>query len=347
MQKNVGEIAKFLGGELIGDPDLVIKGLSGVGEAQPGDLTFIANPKYFPLIDKTKATAIICPLTMTALGRVLIRVENPSLAFAKAVTLFLGEPVPLCQGIHPTAIISPAAKLGKGVAVGPYAVIEKGACLGERSIVGSNSYIGYDVTVGADCLVYPNVVIREQSVLGNRVVVHSGTVIGADGFGYVNVDGRHQKIPQVGIVEIQDDVEIGANVTVDRARFDKTVIGSGTKIDNLVQIAHNVRIGKNCIIISQVGISGSSVLEDNVILAGQVGLAGHLTIGAGAVVAAKSGVSNSIAAGEVYWGYPAKPQQEARRVNACVQRLPHYVQIILDLKKKVEELERAFKAKGD
>lgn len=347
MQKNVGEIATFLGGELIGDPHLVIRGLSGIKEAQPGDLTFVANPKYFPLVEKTQATAIICPLTMSAEGRVLIRVENPSLAFAKAAEIFLGEPVPLFQGIHATAIIDKQAKLGKGVAVGPYAVVAKGAQIGDRTMIGSNAYIGYDVTLGEDCLIYPNVVIRERSLLGNRVVVHSGTVIGADGFGYVNVDGKHQKIPQVGIVEIQDDVEIGANVTIDRARFDKTMIGAGTKIDNLVQIAHNVRVGKNCIIISQAGISGSTVLEDNVILTGQVGLAGHLTIGAGAVVAAKSGVSNSIPPGEVYWGYPAKPQQEARRVNACVQRLPHYVQIILDLKKKVADLEQALQAKKE
>ena len=346
MQKKVGEIAKLLGGELLGDPQLPVTGLSGIKEAQPGDLTFVANPKYFPLVEKTQASVIICPLDMTAAGKVLIRVENPSLAFSQAVSIFIGKPVPLCQGIHPTAIISPEARLGKDVNVGPYAVIEKGVVLGDRTTVGSHCYLGVEVTAGADCLIYPNVTIRERSVLGQRVIVHSGTVIGSDGFGYVLVDGRHQKIPQVGIVEVQDDVEIGANVTIDRARFDKTVIGKGTKIDNLVQIAHNVRIGENCIIIAQVGISGSTILGENVILAGQAGLAGHLNIGAGVVVAAQSGVSNSIPAGTVVWGFPAKPQQEARRVNACVQRLPHYVQIILELKKKVEDLEQKIAQKS-
>ena len=344
MQKTVGEITRLLGGELAGDPGVLITGLSGIKEAQSGDLTFVANPKYFPLVEKTKASAIICPPTMMVGGKILIRVENPSLAFAKAVGFFVGEPVPLYQGIHATAIISPEAKLGREVNIGPYVVIERGAVIGDRSTIGSGSYLAYESTMGTDCLIYPNVTIRERSVLGSRVIIHSGTVIGSDGFGYVNVDGQHKKIPQVGIVEIDDDVEVGANVTIDRARFDKTRIGSGTKIDNLVQIAHNVRIGKNCIIISQVGISGSTILEDNVILAGQVGLAGHLTIGAGSVVAAQSGVSHSIPPGTVVWGFPAKPQQEARRVNACVQRLPHYVQVINDLKKRVADLEQKLAA---
>jgi UDP-3-O-[3-hydroxymyristoyl] glucosamine N-acyltransferase len=244
------------------------------------------------------------------------------------------------RGIHPTAVIAPGAKLSPGVAVGAHTIIEDGVVIEEGSVIYGNCYVGAEAHLGKDCLIYPNVVLRERVSLGNRVIIHSGTVIGSDGYGYIPVDGKHMKIPQVGTVLIEDDVEIGANVTVDRARFDKTIIGEGTKIDNLVQIGHNVTIGKHCLIVAQSGIAGSTKLGDYVILAAQSGLVGHIEIGDGAIVGAQSGVSKSIKAGEKVFGYPAQPMKDALKNNAHIQRLDKYVETIKDLKKRIEDLEK-------
>lgn len=343
MHKTLAEIAELVDGTVVGDGNLILKGLSGIKEAREGDLTFLANSKYFPLLETTGASAVIIPRGMNA-GRIAaIETENPSLAFARIATLISHDKASRPEGIHPTAVIAGDAVLGKSVNVGPYTVIESGAVIGDHTTIFSHCFIGHQARVGREGLIYPNITIRERVVIGDRVIIHSGTVIGSDGFGFVNVKGVNVKIPQIGTVEIQDDVEIGANVTIDRARFDKTVIGRGTKIDNLVQIAHNVRIGENCIIVSQVGISGSTILENNVTLAGQVGVVGHITIGANTVVASKSGVPNSIPPNSIYWGIPANPIMEAKRINASVQRLPHYVKVIHELKKKVEALESRLK----
>jgi UDP-3-O-[3-hydroxymyristoyl] glucosamine N-acyltransferase len=339
MSRTVNEIAKHIHGKVFGNGDIEIKSLSGIKEAQPGDITFVANSKYFPLVEKTKASAIICPEHFTAEGHTLIQTGNPSLSFAKVVPLFMEEPPPPARGIHPTAIIGPDVVLGNDVSVGPYTVIEREAHIGARTVIGSQCFIGYRASVGQDSLIYPNVSIRERVAIGSRVIVHCGTVIGSDGFGFVNIEGRHEKIPQVGTVEVCDDVEIGANVTIDRARFDKTVIGAGTKIDNLVQIAHNVRIGEHCLIVAQVGISGSDIIEDRVVLAGQAGLAGHLTVGEGAIVAAQAGVVSSIPPHTMVSGYPAKPHQTAKRINAHIQRLPVYVKKLSELQKQIDALQ--------
>jgi len=343
MQKKLKELAQLVNGELVGDPDLLISGFSGIKEAQTGELTFLANSKYSPLAESTKAAAIVVPKDFAAVGKNLIRVENPSLAFAQILNSVVEGVAPSSKGIHKTAIIDGSVKLGKDVTVGPYSIIERGAKIGDRTVIFGGCYVGQDTAIGSDVLIYPQVMIRERISVGNRVIIHSGTVIGSDGFGFVDVKGSHVKIPQIGTVEIQDDVEIGANVTIDRARFEKTIIGAGTKIDNLVQIAHNVKTGKNCIIVSQVGISGSSVLEDNVTLAGQVGLAGHLTVGANTIVASKSGVPSSIPPNSFVWGIPARPHMHAKRVNACMQNLPDYVKTIQELKRRVEELEKEIK----
>jgi UDP-3-O-[3-hydroxymyristoyl] glucosamine N-acyltransferase len=340
MQKTLGEIAKYLDGEAVGDLNLTIAGLAGIKEAQEGDLTFLANSKYLSLVKETRAAAIIVPRDIVINGIAQIRTDNPSLAFAKAVSLFLPDQKHPIKGIHQTAVIAPGAHLGHNVAIGPYTIVESEAVIGDHTLIYGGCYIGQQTSIGANSLIYPNVVIRERVTIGNQVIIHSGAVIGCDGFGFVNNNGIHEKIPQLGTVCIEDDVEIGANVTIDRARFDKTFIGSGTKIDNLVQIAHNVKIGQHCIIVAQVGISGSSTLQDRVVLAGQVGVAGHLTIGEGAVVASQSGVPNDIPPYTTVWGYPAKPHMHAKRVNACVQHLPEYVKIIRDLKSRVAELER-------
>ena len=341
MNKTVADIAKLVQGEVIGDGRLLLRGFSGIKEAQDGDLTFLASLKYEPLLKDTQASAVIVPKGITYPGKILITVENPSLAFTLVVREFLKEvPSVHPKGIHPTAVIAPNATLGKGVAVGPYTIIEAGACIGDGAIIYGQCFIGAQVKVGADCLLYSHVSLREHVSVGNRVIIHNGAVLGADGYGYVTVDGQHMKIPQVGTVVIEDDVEIGANVTIDRARFDKTVIGQGTKIDNLVHIAHNVIVGKHCLIVAQVGVSGSTTIGNYVVLAGQVGVVGHLTIGDGAIVAAQSGVSKSIKAGETVFGSPCQPIKEAFKTNAHVQRLDHYVQMIKDLKKRIEELEK-------
>lgn len=339
MRKTLNEIAELIGGEVAGDPQTVITGVSGIKEAQAGDITFVANPKYFPLIEKTGASAIIAPREIKDAPKPIVRCDNPSLAFAKIISLTVPGELKHPRGIHPTAVIGKDVSLGEDVSLGPYAVIEDNAAIGDNTVIYSGCFIGHHTKIGRDSLIYANVSIRERVIIGDRVIIHSGTVVGCDGFGFASVEGLHQKIPQVGIVEIGDDVEIGANVTIDRARFDKTVIGSGTKIDNLVQIAHNVAIGKNSIIVAQVGISGSTTVGNNVILAGQVGLVGHINVGDNAVVMAQSGVSKSIPAGTMAWGYPAKPANVAKRVNACVQNLPKLFETVSELKKKISELE--------
>ncbi len=341
IQISVADISRLIKGELIGDGELLVSGFSGIKEAKKNELTFLSNPKYEPLLADTQAGVILVPRQTSCPGKTLIRVDNPSLSFTEVLNHFLkGAPDYKPKGIHPTAIIAPGVTLGKEVAVGAHAVIEEGAFIGDNTVIYANAYVGHEVQLGSDCLIYPQVVLREKIVIGNRVIIHSGTVIGSDGYGYLTVNGRHLKIPQIGTVLIEDDVEIGANVTIDRARFDKTIVGEGTKIDNLVHIAHNVIIGKHCFIVGQVGISGSTHIGNYVVLAGQVGISGHLNIGDGVVVAAKSGVSKSIKAGEQVFGFPAQPMKEAFKTNAHLQRLDKYVEMIKDLRKRIEELEK-------
>jgi len=343
MRKTLREIAELVGGEVVGDESLVITGVSGIKEAHEGDITFLANPKYSPLVDKTLASAIITGRDVENVPKPIIRTDNPSLAFTKLISSFTPSEVTHPKGIHPSAVVGKNVKLGKDVAIGPYTVIEEGVSLGDKTVIYAGCYIGQNTKIGSQTLIYPNVSIRERVTIGERVIIHSGTVIGSDGFGFVTVEGKHHKIPQLGIVIIEDDVEIGANAAIDRARFEKTVIGKGTKIDNLVHIAHNVTIGENSLIVAQVGISGSTEIGRNVVLAGQVGIVGHIKIGDNVIVMAQSGVSKSVPADTAVWGYPAKPQDVAKRVNACVQNLPKLYEKVEELKKKIEELENKLK----
>lgn len=333
MEKTVAEIARIIGGEVVGDGSLVIKGVSGLKEAKPGEITFIANSKYSSLLNETRASCIITAQDAQKAAKPIIRAANPSLSFAKVVSLFAPQQIKRPEGIHPTALIGQGVQLGKNVTIQAYCVIEDEARIGEGTLLYAGVFVGQKASVGRDCIIYPHVSIRERIIIGDRVIIHNGAVIGSDGFGYAQVSGMHQKIPQIGTVVIEDDVEIGANVTIDRARFDKTLIGRGTKIDNLVQIAHNVVIGENSIIVAQAGISGSTLVGKNVILAGQAGLVGHITIGDNAVVAAQAGVTKSVPANTCVSGYPAKPHQQAKRLNAYLQKLP-------ELFKKVAELEK-------
>jgi UDP-3-O-[3-hydroxymyristoyl] glucosamine N-acyltransferase len=347
MARTIKEIAKLVDGEVVGDPDLLIDGIAGIEDAKEGDITFLANPKYLPFLDKTKASAVITGRDIGACSKTVVKTENPSLAFIKVVSFLLPKSEGHVKGVHASAVIGKDVKLGKNAAVGACAVIEDGAAIGDNTAIYPCCYIGKNTKIGKDTLIYSNVTIRERITVGDRVIIHSGTVIGSDGFGYVTVDGTHHKIPQVGTVVVEDDVEIGANVTVDRARFDKTVIGKGTKIDNLVQIAHNVTIGKNCLIVAQVGISGSTEIGNNVILAGKVGVVGHIKIGDNSIVMAQSGVIKSLPEGSIVWGFPAKPADLARKISACIQNLPKMHETLRGLKNKIEEFEKSkWKSKG-
>ncbi len=339
MRKTLKEIAVLINGEVVGDDNIVVTGIAGIQEALPGDITFLANPKYLTFIDRTKASAVITSRDIKSARCAIIRVENPSLAFTKVVSWVTPqESHP--EGLHSTVIRGKKVILGKDVALAAYVVIEDSVSIGDKTVVYPGCYIGANVKIGRNSIIYPNVSIREESIIGSNVIIHSGTVIGSDGFGFVTVDGIHHKIPQLGKVVIEDDVEIGSNVSIDRARFDKTVIGKGTKIDNLVHIAHNVIIGKNCLIVAQVGISGSTTLGNNVVLAGQVGVVGHVNIGDNSIVMAQSGVSKSLPADSIVWGYPAKPADTAKRTNACVQNLPRLYDTVSELKKKIEKSDK-------
>lgn len=341
MQKTVAEIADYLGGRVLGNADELISGVNSIQEAENGQITFVSNSKYIPLARTTRASAIIAPDDLELdVDAVVIVCSNPSYAFSQALSLFVGKDIAPQVGIHPTAVISDHAELAADVSVGPHVVIEAGVKISQGTRLHAGCFVGQKSSIGKDCEIFPNVSILAGTLIANRVRIHSGTVIGSDGFGYEFIDGEHKKIPQIGIVQIEDDVEIGANVSIDRARFNKTFIGRGTKIDNLVQIAHNVHIGEDCIIIAQVGISGSVVVEKNVIIAGQSGVAGHLTIGAGSIVAGQSGVSKSIPPGTKVWGYPAKEHHAAKRIHAKLQALPEYVKIINELKKDIIELKK-------
>jgi len=339
-QKTLKEVVEIIGGEIVGNPDVVITGVCGIKEAKPGDLTFIANPKYLCLMNHTQASAIITYKEVKDAPKPIIRTENPSLAFAKMVSLSAPNEVKRLQGIHPSAVLGNNVELGEDVAIQAYVVIEDDVKIGNGTIIYAGVYIGHHTKIGSDTIIYPNVSIRERITIGSRVIIHSGSVIGSDGFGFATVKGIHQKIPQIGTVVIEDDVEIGSNVTIDRARFDKTVIKQGTKIDNLVQIAHNVVVGENSIIVAQVGISGSTNIGKDVTLAGQAGIAGHITIGDNAIVAAKAGVTKNVAPNSCVSGYPAKPHSLAKRINACIQRLPKLFKTIVSLEKRIEELEK-------
>ncbi|MBU1122941.1 MAG: UDP-3-O-(3-hydroxymyristoyl)glucosamine N-acyltransferase [Candidatus Omnitrophota bacterium] len=340
----LGEIAKLIDGEVVGDPEIVITGISGINESNKGDITFLANPKYSVLMKTTRASAVITSTDVCDFSKPVIKTDNPSLAFAKVVGVVVSNNIRHPKGIHAGAVISPEAKIGKNVAIGAGAIIEDGAIIGDNTIIYGNCYVGYNARIGNNCLIYPNVTVRERVEIKDRVIIHSGTVLGSDGFGFAMMKGVQEKIPQIGTVVIDDDVEIGANVTIDRARFDKTVIGKGTKIDNLVQIAHNVIIGENCIIVAQAGISGSTTLGKNVILAGQAGLVGHIRVGDGAIAAAQAGVTKSIPPYTKVSGYPAKPHDIAKRVNACIQKLPVLYKKINQLEKKIIELENKLRS---
>jgi len=338
MLLSAGQIAELVGGDLEGDPQTRVTGVSGIREAQPGDITFLANPRYAVHLSTTQAAAVIVSRNVRSSDKTIIRTDDPYVAFVKVMKLLNGDDAPANAGIHPSAVVGEGVTLGKGAYVGPCCVVEDFAAIGDGTQLVAQVYIGRKTVLGNDCLIYPNVTIREKIRIGSRVIIHSGTVVGGDGFGFAPVKGVHHKVPQIGKVVVQDDVEIGSNVTIDRATIGETVIGKGTKIDNLVQIAHNVVIGENSIVVAQCGISGSARIGNNVTLAGQSGVVGHVTVGDNTVVAARGGVISDVDAGSVVSGFPAKPHMEEKRILACLTRLPKLFQRVLRLEKALEDL---------
>jgi UDP-3-O-[3-hydroxymyristoyl] glucosamine N-acyltransferase len=325
-------LAQEIHADLEGDADIPITGVSSIEFAQAGDVVFAESPHYLRLAERCPASAVIVWRDAPSIGKPLLRVDSPRQAFLKTLELF-APPAHHPEGIDLNAVISLDADIGEDVSIGAGCVVEAGACIGQGSVLYPLCYIGRNVRIGERCILYPQVTVMHDVRLGNRVIVHSGTVIGADGFGFVTVEGIHRKVPHIGTVEIGDDVEIGANVCIDRAKTGVTRIGAGTKIDNLVHIAHNVQIGENCLLVAQVGIAGSSQLGRHVVLAGQVGVADHVRIGDGAVVLAQSGVSGNLRGGQRYFGYPARQHAKQLRLMAYVSRLP-------ELFERVQALER-------
>jgi UDP-3-O-[3-hydroxymyristoyl] glucosamine N-acyltransferase len=325
MSRRLGEIASYLQGELVGDSSIEITGLAGIEEAKAGDLTFLANPKYRAFLDKTQASCVIVGMEIEKAQVPLIRHKNPYFAFSKAVELFFETKKEYPESIHSTAVLGKKVKLGKGIHLGPYVVIEDNVELKEKVTILTGSFIGANSIIGESCLIYPRVTIRENVEIGKNVIIHSGATVGSDGFGYAQEKGIHHKVPQMGKVIIEDDVEIGANVTIDRATLGATRIGKGTKIDNLVQIGHNVVIGENCIIVAQVGIGGSTKIGNNVVLGGQVGLAGHIKIGNNVIIGGQSGVTKDVPENTIVFGYPAREIKKTKKIEACLSRLPEYI----------------------
>jgi UDP-3-O-[3-hydroxymyristoyl] glucosamine N-acyltransferase len=326
------ELAERLACRLEGDGELEIVRVAGIQHAQPGDLTFLANPKYESAMAETRASAVLLKEDAPAAPCAMLRTVDPYLAFARAVGLFAPawRPAP---GVHALAAIAGDAHIGAGVSIGAFVAIGEGASIGDNTVIFPNVTIGAGSKVGADCVIHSNVAVRERVTLGNRVILQNGVVVGSDGYGFVRRgDGTHEKIPQVATVVIEDDVELGANTTVDRPAVGETRIRSGTKIDNLVQIGHGVTVGRNVLMAAQVGIAGSTDIEDDVVFGGQVGVGGHLTIGRGSIAVGQSGVTNSLDAGQMVAGYPAIDSREWRRASVIFKRLP-------ELKRRIEELE--------
>jgi UDP-3-O-[3-hydroxymyristoyl] glucosamine N-acyltransferase len=335
------DLADKLQCRLEGDGNVDIHRVSGIERAEPGDITFIDNPRYIPFLATTHASAVILTQGQSvgdaALG--VVRSDHPYVTFAQALALF--APAAMQQvGIDPLSLVAADATIGAGASIGAFATVGAGASIGARTTVHSHVAVGSGARIGDDCILYPHVSIRDRVVIGHRVIVHDGVVIGSDGFGFAKQpDGTHLKIPQTADVVLEDDVEIGANTTIDRPAVGETRIRAGTKIDNLVQIAHGVSVGQRVIFAAQVGIAGSTVVEDDVILAGQVGVAGHLRLGKGVIATAQTGIPNSLDAGAYVSGTPAIPNQDWLKSAAAYRQLPTLRKRVVELEHRIAELE--------
>ncbi len=334
----LSELARFLGGEVVGDPEVTISRVRPLDTAGPGDLSFLHNSRYVEQARETGAGAVLLADPGLLPGHNLVVCEEPYLALAQALELMAPEPVPEC-GVHPTAVVAEDAVIGDGVTIGPHVVIGAGCRVGDGSRLGAGTVLGDGVTVGESCYFHPHVVVEQGCSIGDRCILHAGVVVGSDGFGYATVDGIHHKVPQVGTAVLEDDVELGANVCVDRATLGETRICKGVKVDNLVQIAHNVTIGEGSILVSQVGIAGSTKLGRYVVIAGQSGVAGHLELGDGAQVSGKTAVLKDLPPGQLVSGIPARPRKEWARSQVALMRLPELLKRVKELEKRLERLD--------
>jgi UDP-3-O-[3-hydroxymyristoyl] glucosamine N-acyltransferase len=330
------EIAKELNGHVHGDGSVQLNGVAPAETAKTGDLAFAENETFFSKAEQSAASAILIDGPFKSEQKVIIQVADARVAIARVLPMFFPEQT-FAPGVHPSALVAASAKIDSSAHVGPHCIIGEKAKIGPRVVLRGGNHVGNGSTIAADTHLFPNVILYNQTQIGQRVRIHAGAVIGSDGFGYVIDAGIHRKVPQVGQVIIHDDVEIGANVTIDRGALGPTVIGKGTKIDNLVQIAHNVTIGENCLVIAQVGIAGSTKIGDYVTLAGQVGLAGHLRIGNQAVVAAKSGVMHDIPDAGKWMGIPAQPDRQAKRQLIALKQLPELMRRVKELEEWVKQ----------
>jgi len=329
------EIAAAIGGDLDGDGDIPISGVAGLREAEPGDVTFLAHPHYETLLETTRASAVIVSRKLETTLPV-IRVDDPYLGLVNVLPMFYPTgPKPIPAGVHESAVVDPSATLGEDVGIGPHCQIDAGVSIGRGTTITFGVYVGEDTTIGEDCYFYPNVTVRERCEIGNRVMLHAGAVIGSDGFGYTQENGIARKIPQVGTVRIEDDVEVGAGSAVDRATLGVTRVGKGSKLDNLVQVGHNVSIGEHNLIAGQTGIGGSTNMGDGVIMGGQVGVRGHLSIGDGVQVGAKTGVWGNVEPGMKVFGFPARELRLATRIHGALARLPDLLSRVRVLEKKL------------
>ena len=334
MTLTTAEIAKLLAGEVLGDTNATHTGFANADAAKPGDLTFAETDAFFTAAENSAATAIIAGKNSVSTKKIVIRVDNPRLAFAKALAVFFPEPK-FIAGIHPTAAIAATAQVDPTAHIGPHCTIGERVKIGAHAVLQAGNFIGDDAVIGDETNLFSNVTVYPRTQIGRRVRIHAGAVIGSDGFGYVFDSGFHRKVPQVGNVVIGDDVEIGSNTSVDRGALGATVIGKGTKIDNLVQVGHNVELGDYCILCAQVGIAGSAKLGKYTVLAGQVGIAGHLKIGNQVTIGSKSGVMHNIPDGEKWLGIPAQPDKQAKRIMIAMQRLPDLFKKIAAWEKKL------------
>ena len=334
------EIAERIECRLEGDGDIEIRRVAGIEDAADGELTFFANPRYGAELRKTRAAAVILGENAEAAPCAMLRARHPYLALAHAVELF-ADPWRPPPGVHRLALVGDGVTIGGDASIGPFVAVGDGARVGARTILHPHVTVGRHAEIGEDCVIHPGVSIRERVRIGNRVIVQDGAVVGSDGFGFARrPDGSHHKIPQIGGVVVEDDVEIGANTTIDRPAVGETRIMAGAKLDNLVQIAHGVTVGRNALLAAQVGIAGSTTIEDAVTLAGQVGVAGHLTIGKGAIATAQTGIPNSVDPGAFVSGYPAIPNRDWLKSSAVFRKLPELRKLIAELERRVEELEQ-------
>ncbi len=333
------ELAELVNGELHGDGSILIRGASKIDSARPGEITFLANPRYKEFIHQTRASAVIVDQKLAGdIPIPHIVADDAYFRFLQIFLKFHPRKEVLEPGIHPTAIIHPEAKIGKDVRIGAHVVIGRGCEIGDRTRILPNCVLMDGVKVGQDCLLYPLVSVREECEIGDRVIIHNGAVIGSDGFGFAPHEGVYHKIPQVGRVVIEDDVEIGANCTIDRATMGETRIRRGAKLDNLVHIAHNVEVGEWTVMAAQAGISGSTKIGHHVMVGGQVGTVGHIRIGNNVQIGAQSGVSKSIPDGEIVFGYPARPIMRTKRIEAVVNQLPELLKRVKELERQVEKI---------